>query len=556
MTEAYPAIPVEQASKEPPLTEVEAFDGVFPTVQGLIEDLGKEELTQLVATSIVLGGRTSDGQGVIYKPLRDAYNLTHLRAGFDPSVLKTDEPMKRISPSIGVIGSMATWELFRVASSQQGVSLLEGEQTFDNADYKAMMPATYSMYNSLIAEKLAWAQIRDEEESHGRQVDPLHGTRSGLSNVTAHISIALANLRGTAILTEDQQVLLDTYRHMRDTRREISGEKRTYKIVRQLLAAMDNKELNDMQLAVEDADQQGMGTEIIVRALWCRAIDDTMQTIVRLKEKRAVAERAQSKEEHMKLIDHFRKPHVSESIHAIMREQAIEFYEDIVPKTDEAQTSQTEDFTVDVWVDDLMFDSGEGGGHSKSDTEVSPDNRKDAVPSEYVDRERLEMLARIKNTWTKGALSIGSLFEGKRPRRYKTEDGEIFTDKYYGVVVPVYDKDDIITSHFLVAESAVAGRNVTIVYRSDIGDLPWQKVASMSKEEARTTKGVRFLQHTKVGERSVVETTEEKVEFLFTCSPQEYEHGKFSGETAKGELGMYIGRVAIPQTVEIAGGIN
>jgi hypothetical protein len=132
----------------------------------------------------------------------------------------------------------------------------------------------------------------------------------------------------------------------------------------------------------------------------------------------------------------------------------------------------------------------------------------------------------------------------------------VFTDKYYGVVIPVYDQDDEVISHFLVAESAVAGRNVTIVYRSDIGGLPWQQVARMSKNEARSTKGVRFLAHTSIGGRSVVETTQEKLEHLCTCSPEEYEYGQFKGETAKGELRIHIGSVAIPQAVEVIDDVN
>lgn len=548
--EAFPD--QEVVTDGPQLTQVEAFDGSLPFISRLIEELGKDGLRDITSASLLLGGRATDTQGIFYKPQWDAYALLHLRAGFDEEILLTHEPFNRAVSVTSAMGTMATWELFRSAAKVQESSIVEAERSFDAVDYAELATDMKQLYNNTVGSTLAWAQIRDDEEQHGRQDTELHSSENGFANLTAHMSTALANYRGSAILSEDQAVLLETYKHLRDTRRDIAGDKRTRKAVRQLVAAMDEAEIPAMRTALEDADQQGIGVESMVRALWCRSIDCTVESISRLKEKRASTERAEARQAHMELINVFRRPEVSEVTHELMRIQAPHLYEEVEAHPSNAEGGLDETpFTVDTWVDDPLFIGGQGEATSPKE-QGEQTRSQDTVPSAYVDRGRLAMLERIKTTWTVGAKSIGSLFEGKELRRYKTEDGEVFTDKYYGVVVPVYDKDNNPVSHFLIAESAVAGRNVTIVYRSDIGELPWERVARMSKSEARGTKGVRFLMHTKVGGRSVVETTEEKLEYLFACSAEEFENGQFAGETTKGELHMRLGSTATRETVSLS----
>ena len=552
MSETNPTSPLEQERiidlHQP--TSVEAFDGVLPLVHTLMDRIGEDGLRDTMEASLLIGGRSPDDGGIFYKPQRDGYHLLHLRAGFDEAELMTEEPMRRLAPGIAVVGAMAAWELFRAIGEERKTSVLEGEQSFEEADYMRVAGLTRSMYKNVLLEKLAWAQTRDDEEKQST-VAPLHSEGSGFSNLTAHLSIALANVRGAALMTEDHEAILDTYRYLRDSRRELSGEKRTYKVVRKLIAAMDNLQLTDMKQAIELADEQGNGVEIMVRAIMCRVIDDTVASMSRVKEKKAHTERAEAKAEYLTRISHFRTPHISEAIHGIMQERVPALYdpEVVLAQSNEEQANSADEFEVDTWMDEPLF-PGSKGEQDTQDVQRQPSQERTTVPSAFVDRERLAMLERIKMTWTVGAKSIGSLFEGENMRRYLTDDGEVFTDKYYGVVVPVYENDKVV-SYFLVAESAVAGRNVTIVYRSDVGDLPWQDVARMSKNQARGLKGVKFLTHTKVGDRSVVETTEEKLEYLFTCSAHEYEHGRFKGETSKGELKLALGQMASAQALDL-----
>lgn len=205
-------------------------------------------------------------------------------------------------------------------------------------------------------------------------------------------------------------------------------------------------------------------------------------------------------------------------------------------------------FVIDHLLDAPMFPPSQTG----ESTEVSTEQIEQeiaAIPSAYVDRSRLEMLDEIKG-WTRSAKSVGAVFGGRGARRVRDAAGEMVEDKYYGVVLPIYDTDDNAIAHYLVAESVIAGRNVTIVYRSDVGELPWEQVAKSLKKEAHDIKGVRFLTHTRVGERSVTETTKEKLLYLLTCSAEEYEQVTFSGENAKGDLRVRAGRIALKETLE------
>lgn len=212
------------------------------------------------------------------------------------------------------------------------------------------------------------------------------------------------------------------------------------------------------------------------------------------------------------------------------------------------QEGTNDQFTVDEWVERPLF-PGSSTGESREVSSEQIERELASIPSAYVDRSRLQMLDEMK-TWTRGVRSIGTVFGGKGARRVRDTSGELVEDKYFGAVLPIYNADDTIRAHYLVAESVIAGRNVTIVYRSDVGGLPWEQVAELPKREARDIKGVRFLSHTKVGDRSVAETTQEKVLYLFTCSAEEYERAEFSGETAKGELRVRVGRTALRETVD------
>ena len=238
----------------------------------------------------------------------------------------------------------------------------------------------------------------------------------------------------------------------------------------------------------------------------------------------------------------------------ITSENIAEFYPEVAftPQDEQApQGAGRVEFAPDIILDKPILAGAEGQGeqHQTAESSVAETVRK-SLANAYVDPERLAVLEEVKN-WDQNAKSVGAVMGGPGTRRVRDDKGELVEDKYFGVVTPIYAKEsNAVIGYGLVADSVVANRRKFVVYRSDVGGLPWEEVATMSRSDALKIPGVRAFTHTKVGDKTIHETTQEKIFYLLTCTPEEYVVARFSGEDGKGGLSVRLGSSAVKPTVE------
>jgi hypothetical protein len=218
------------------------------------------------------------------------------------------------------------------------------------------------------------------------------------------------------------------------------------------------------------------------------------------------------------------------------------------------------DALVDEWSDlEILGESHEqGDGLHRAAKDIESEllglaQKGQKLPS--IDPSRLAMLARLKALWGTDARVVRGIFAGRKKTRSQKplSEGDESPDEvtermlqgYLALVLPITHNGERI-GEYVIAESIVTGRNATYIYHSLAGDgRPWQNVFGPKKKGVNLIPGVKILQHTRVGERTAAETTEQKLHLLLSSSVEDYKTARFSGENRKGELCMRVGGVAL-----------
>ena len=219
---------------------------------------------------------------------------------------------------------------------------------------------------------------------------------------------------------------------------------------------------------------------------------------------------------------------------------------------------------VDEWAElEILGEShGQGDGLRRAVKDIATELRSLAQKGQKlppIDPSRLAMLARLKASWGSDARVVRGIFSGRKKSQTKNklfEEGESsdeITERmlqgYLALVLPITHNGERI-GEYVIAESIIKGRDATYMLYSLAGDgRPWQSVFGPKKKGVNRIPGVKTLQHTRVGERTAVEATEQKLRILLSSSVEDYLTARFSGENRKGELRMRVGEVASREQV-------
>lgn len=143
-----------------------------------------------------------------------------------------------------------------------------------------------------------------------------------------------------------------------------------------------------------------------------------------------------------------------------------------------------------------------------------------------IDLNRLRALDILRESWGKDRsyFVTGSLKE----RGVIKQNGQEAPDEYIILIVQDLDDNGLVMGEHAVAESPIAGKHASYVFRYDIDGLSWREVMAYDKREARYF-NARQVKHTKINGILTPEMTAAKFSTLLQADADYFLNGEFNG---------------------------